>query len=102
MDRVDNDGDAAVDFPNDPGCSDFTDPSENSELAPRPPGDPGSSSGDEPTPTRPRRKPKKDGRTESASGLCRLAPRAIPKLLKRLLREALRAAEPDHRRRRRR
>ncbi len=33
-DGVDNDGDGAVDFPEDPGCSDFTDASEDSELVP--------------------------------------------------------------------
>ena len=40
MDRIDNDGDGAIDFPNDPGCSDFTDTSEGGDPAPT-----GSSSG---------------------------------------------------------
>ena len=38
MNHLDDDGDGAIDFPNDPGCSDFTDTSEDSEPAPS--GDP--------------------------------------------------------------
>jgi len=61
MDQVDNDGDGAVDFPNDPGCADFTDASEDSELTP-PPVDSATGGGDGPAPTRPPKKPKKDRR----------------------------------------
>jgi hypothetical protein len=34
MDRVDNDGDGAVDYPGDPGCSDYTDASEDTAAPP--------------------------------------------------------------------
>ena len=59
MDRVDNDADGAIDFPNDPGCTDFTDTAEDSEVLPAPPGAPATGGGDEPTPTRPPKKRKK-------------------------------------------
>jgi hypothetical protein len=36
MDEVDNDGDGAIDFPDDPGCADFADVSEDPEPAPEP------------------------------------------------------------------
>ncbi len=45
MDRIDNDGDGAVDFPNDPGCADFTDPSEDSDATPAPGSDPTTGTG---------------------------------------------------------
>ena len=59
MDRVDNDADGAIDFPSDPGCTDFTDAAEDSEVLPAPPGDPATGGGDEPAPTRPPKKPRK-------------------------------------------